>query len=42
MSLATYLTGNDHSLIKAALNVADSLQVTLIQDDHTALPRWIP
>jgi hypothetical protein len=30
MSLATYLAGNDHSLIKAALNVADSLQVTVI------------
>jgi hypothetical protein len=30
MSLASYLAGNDHSLIKAALNVADSLQVTVI------------
>jgi cbb3-type cytochrome oxidase subunit 1 len=30
MSLATYLAGSDHSLIKAALNVADSLQVTVI------------
>jgi hypothetical protein len=30
MSLATYLAGDDHSLIKAALNVADSLQVTVI------------
>lgn len=30
MSLATYLAGNEHSLIKAALNAADSLQVTVI------------
>jgi hypothetical protein len=30
MSLASYLAGNDHSLIKAALNAADSLQVTVI------------
>lgn len=30
MSLATYLAGNDHSLIKAALNAADSVQVTVI------------
>ncbi|WP_263418424.1 hypothetical protein [Terriglobus albidus] len=30
MSLATYLSENNHSLIKAALNVADSLQVTVI------------
>lgn len=30
MSLASYLSGNDHSLIKAALNAADSLQVTVI------------
>ena len=28
MSLASYLAGKDHSLIKAALNVADSVQVT--------------
>jgi uncharacterized membrane protein YkvI len=30
MSLASYLAGNDHSLTKAALNAADSLQVTVI------------
>ena len=30
MSLASYLTGHDHSLIKAALNVADCFQVTVI------------
>jgi hypothetical protein len=30
MSLASYLAGNDHSLIKAALNAADCLQVTVI------------
>jgi len=30
MSLASYLAGNDHSLIKAALNAADCLQVTAI------------
>jgi uncharacterized membrane protein YkvI len=30
MSLASYLAGNDHSLIKASLNAADSLQVTVI------------
>jgi hypothetical protein len=30
MSLASYLAGNDHSLIKAALNAADSVQVTVI------------
>jgi uncharacterized membrane protein YkvI len=30
MSLASYLAGNDHSLLKAALNAADSLQVTVI------------
>ncbi len=30
MSLATYLAGSDHSLVKAALNAADSLQVTII------------
>ena len=30
MSLASYLAGKDHSLIKAALNAADSLQVTVI------------
>lgn len=30
MSLATYLAVNDHSLIKAVLNVADGLQVTVI------------
>lgn len=30
MSLASYLAGNDHSLIKVALNAADSLQVTVI------------
>jgi cbb3-type cytochrome oxidase subunit 1 len=30
MSLASYLAGYDHTLIKAALNAADSLQVTVI------------
>lgn len=30
MSLASYLSGNDHHLLKAAVNVADSLQVTAI------------
>jgi len=30
MSWASYLAGTDHSLTKAALNVADCLQVTLI------------
>ena len=30
MSLASYLAGKDHSFIKAALNVADSVQVTVI------------
>ena len=30
MSLAAYLTGHDHSLTKAALNVADCFQVTVI------------
>ena len=30
MSLASYLTGHDHSLTKAALNVADCFQVTVI------------
>jgi uncharacterized membrane protein YkvI len=30
MSLASYLAGNDRSLIKAALNAADCLQVTVI------------
>ena len=30
MSLASYLAGNDHSLLKAALNAADCLQVTVI------------
>jgi uncharacterized membrane protein len=30
MSLVTYLAGQDHSLVKAALNVADSVQVTVI------------
>jgi len=30
MSLASYLAGSDHSLTKAALNVADCLQVTVI------------
>ena len=30
MSLASYLAGHDHSLVKAALNAADSLQVTVI------------
>ena len=30
MSLATYLTGQDHTLAKAALNAADCLQVTVI------------
>ncbi|WP_260737043.1 hypothetical protein [Tunturiibacter lichenicola] len=30
MSLASYLAGNDHSLTKAALNAADSFQVTVI------------
>ena len=30
MSLATYLSGNNHSLVKAALNAADTLQVTVI------------
>src|ERR1700722_13493290 len=30
MSLASYLAGNDHSLIKAALNAADCFQVTVI------------
>jgi uncharacterized membrane protein YkvI len=30
MSLATYLAGKEHSLTKAALNAADSLQVTVI------------
>jgi hypothetical protein len=32
MSLASYLSGNDHSLIKAALNAADTLQVAVILD----------
>jgi hypothetical protein len=30
MSLASYLAGSDHSLIKAAMNVADSVQVSVI------------
>jgi len=30
MSLASYLAGHDHSLVKAALNAADSVQVTVI------------
>ena len=30
MSLASYMTGHDHSLTKAALNVADCFQVTVI------------
>ncbi len=30
MSLASYLAGHDHSLTKAALNVADCFQVTVI------------
>ena len=30
MSLASYLAENDHSLIEAALNAADSFQVTVI------------
>ncbi len=30
MSLAAYLDGNGHSLVKAAVNAADSLQVTVI------------
>jgi len=30
MSLASYVAGTDHSLTKAALNVADCLQVTVI------------
>ena len=30
MSLASYLSGKDHSLTNAALNVADCLQVTVI------------
>ena len=30
MSLVTYLAGHDHSLVKAALNVADSVQVSVI------------
>ena len=30
MSLASYLSGTDHSLVKAALNVADSIQVTVV------------
>ncbi len=30
MSLASYLAGNDHSLLKAALNAADCIQVTVI------------
>jgi len=30
MSLAAYLAGNNHSLMKAALNVADTLQVSVI------------
>jgi uncharacterized membrane protein YkvI len=30
MSLASYLAGSDHSLIKAALNAADCIQVTVI------------
>jgi hypothetical protein len=30
MSLLSYLSGSDHSLVKAALNAADSLQVTVI------------
>jgi len=30
MSLASYLGGRDHSLIKAVLNVADCIQVTVI------------
>lgn len=30
MSLASYLAGSEHSLLKAALNAADSLQVTVI------------
>ena len=30
MSLASYLAGHDHSLTKAALNVADCFQVTVL------------
>jgi len=30
MSLASYLAGHDHSLVKAALNAADCVQVTVI------------
>ena len=30
MSLASYLSGSDHSLTKAALNMADCIQVTVV------------
>lgn len=45
MSLASYLAGNDHSLVKAALNAADSFQVFngVRYVARTGCPwRWMP